>query len=207
MGEFEKGTKWLMDWHYPFSSLAAGLCILTKIRSVGEGQGDVTLSAQEDAIDELAVVDLPEGRTLVFRPNFLVAVTHPEGKPPRIRTRWVFRKLHSWVNLQFRYLMVEGPTRLIFSAQRGIQVETVAGDSVGRRVNSRLTVAFNPHLNYSPKRAETFVAYLLGKNALFDDFFQGSGMVIQQQVTGSKKNPIARFWDGLFGAIGKVFGI
>jgi len=74
-------------------------------------------------------------------------------------------------------------------------------------VNSHLTVAFSPHLNYSPRRAETFVAYLWGKNALFDDFFQGSGLVIQQQVSGGKKNPAARIWEGVFGAVGKVFGI
>ncbi|MFN5870119.1 MAG: PspA/IM30 family protein, partial [Akkermansiaceae bacterium] len=33
MGSFDKSTKWLMDWRYPFSSLAAGLCILTKIKT------------------------------------------------------------------------------------------------------------------------------------------------------------------------------
>ncbi len=62
-------------------------------------------------------------------------------------------------------------------------------------------------LDYLPRRDETFVAYLWGKNTLFDDYFQGSGTVIQQQVTGGKRNPIARFWESIFGAIGKVFGI
>ncbi len=207
MGNFKKGTKWLMDWRYPFSSLAAGLCILTKIQNAGEQTGDVTLSTQEDATEELAVVEIPEGVSLVFRPNFLIAVCHPAENPPRIRSKWVFRKLHAWVNLQFRYLIVDGPTRLVFSAQRGIQVENVSASALGRRVNTRLIVAFSPQLDYSPRRAETFVAYLWGKNALFDDYFQGSGTVIQQQVTGGKRNPIARFWESIFGAIGKVFGI
>lgn len=207
MGDFKKGTKWLMDWRYPFSSLAAGLCILTKIQNAGEQAGDVTLSTQEDATEELAVVEIPAGVSLVFRPNFLIAVCHPADNPPRIRSKWVFRKLHAWVNLQFRYLIVDGPTRLVFSAQRGIQVENVSQSALGRRVNTRLVVAFTPQLDYSPKRAETFVAYLWGKNALFDDYFQGSGTVIQQQVTGGKRNPIARFWESIFGAIGKVFGI
>jgi hypothetical protein len=31
--------------------------------------------------------------------------------------------------------------------------------------------------------------------------------VIQQQVTGTKRNPVARIWESVFGAIGKVFGI
>jgi hypothetical protein len=207
MGEFHKSTKWLMDWRYPFSSMAAGLFILTRIKPVAETLGDVTLSTRDSATEELAVVDVPEGKALVFRPHFLVGLTHPEGHPPRIRTRWVFLKPHAWVNLQFRYLLIEGPTRLVFSAQRGIQVENVDSMATGRRVNSRLSVAFSPYLKYSPKRAETFVAYLWGKNALFDDYFQGSGLVIQQQVVGGRRNVVMRIWDGFFGAIGKVFGI
>lgn len=207
MGNFEKKTKWLMDWKYPFSSVAAGLYVLTKIRNIGGESGQITLSTQENATEELSVIEIPEGKSMVFRPHYLVAVTHPLGTPPRIHSKWVFGKLHAWVNLQFRYLMVEGPVKLVFSAQRGVQVEEVLPDLPGRRVNSHLTAAFSPHLNYSPRRAETFVAYLRGKNALFDDFFQGSGLVIQQQVTGGQRNPVARIWEGVFGAIGKVFGI
>jgi hypothetical protein len=207
MGNFEKKTQWLMDWHYPFSSIAAGLYILTRIRNTGGAPGQVTLSTRENATEELAVAVIPEGKSMVFRPHYLVAVTHPLGKPPRIRSKWVFGKLHAWVNLQFRYLIVDGPAKLVFSAQRGVQVEEVLPSLPGRRVNSHLTAAFSPHLNYSPKRAETFVAYLRGKNSLFDDFFQGSGYVIQQQVTGGTRNPAARIWEGVLGAIGKVFGI
>ena len=207
MGNFEKRTKWVIDWHYPFSSIAAGLFILTCIRNLSEEDGQVTLSTQDDATEELAVVEIPEGQAMVFRPHFLVAVTHSLGRPPRITSRWVFWKIHAWVSLQFRYLIVKGPAKLVFSAQRGIQAEEVLTSLPGRRLNSNVTVAFSPHLNYSPRRAETFVAYLWGKNALFDDFFQGSGLVIQQQVTGGKKNPAARIWEGVLGAIGKVFGI
>ena len=207
MGSFEKGTKWLMDWRYPFSSLAAGQPVLTRIRNQAPEPGEVTLSTREDATEELAVVTVPEGVYLVFRPHYPIALAHPIQRPPRIRSKWIFSKLHAWVNLQFRYMLIEGPARLVFSAQRGIQVEEVAPALPGRRVNSHLTMAFSPQLNYSPQRAETFVAYVWGKNALFDDFFQGSGIVIQQQVTGGKRNPVARAWESIFGAIGKVFGI
>lgn len=207
MGNFENETKWLMDWGYPFSSVAAGLYLLTRIRNTGAEPGQITLSTQVDATEELAVIVIPEGKSMVFRPHYLVAVTHPTGRPPRIRSKWVFGKLHAWVNLRFRFLIVDGPAKLVFSAQRGVQVEGVLPELPGRRVNSHLTAAFSPHLNYSPRRAETFVAYLLGKNALFDDFFQGSGQVIQEQVTGGKRNPAARIWDSVFGAIGKVLGI
>lgn len=207
MGNFGKKTRWLIDWRYPFSSLAAGLYLLTRIENAGEEPGQVTLSSQENATEELAVVEVPEGKSLVFRPHYLVAVSHPLDRPPRIRSRWVFGRVHAWINLRFRYLMMEGPARLVFSAQRGIQVEVVSPDQPGRRVNSNLTAAFSPHLSHLPRRAETFVAYLRGKNGLFDDFFQGSGWVIQQQVSAGKKHPAARVWDTVFGAVGKVFGI
>lgn len=207
MGNFDKRTQWLMDWRYPFSSMAAGLFMLTRIQHVGGGVSQVTLSTSEDATEELAVLDIAEGRAMVFRPHYLVAVSHPLGRPPRISSRWVLGKLHAWVNLRFRHLMIEGPAKLVFAAQRGVQVENVLPSLPGRRVNSHLTAAFSPHLSYSPKRAETFIAYLRGKNALFDDFFQGSGYVIQQQVTGANRNPMIRIWEGVFGAIRKVFGI
>ena len=207
MGNFSKRTTCLMDWHYPFSSIAAGLYLLTRITNTSEIPGQVTLSTQEDATEELATIAIPEGKSLVFRPHYLVALTHPQGRPPRIRSRWIFWKLHAWVNLQFRFLIIQGPVNLVLSAQRGLQVDSVTSDLPGRRVNSRLTAAFSPQLNYSPLRAETFISYLWGKNALFDDFFQGSGWVIQQQVTGNRKNPITRIWQNFFNLFGKVFGI
>lgn len=207
MGDDEKQTKWLMDWRYPFSSLAAGMFLLTSIRNRGAVPGQVTLSSQEDATEELSVVMVPAGRWMVFRPRFLVALAYPGDKRPEIESRWVWNRLHAWVNLQFRYMMVRGPVKFVFAAQRGTQVERVLPEYTGRRVNSRLTVAFSPHLRYAPVRAETFVSYLRGKNPLFDDFFSGKGSVIQQQVTGTKRNPAARLWESIFGAVGKVFGI
>ncbi len=207
MGDFEKRTKWIMDWNYPFSSMAAGMYVLTSIRKLGVERGEVTLSTRDDGMEELAVVEVPAGSELVFRPRFLVALSHPEGMVPMIKSRWVFGKLHAWVSLQFRYLMIEGPVKLVFAAQRGIQEEVVVSEVRGRRVNSSLTVGFSPTMKYSPKRAETFVAYFWGKNGLFDDFFEGDGLVVQQQVTGGKGNPVARAWEGVLGAIGKVFGI
>ena len=65
MGGFEKRTKWLMDWRYPFSSMAAGLFILTRIHNTGSVGGQVTLSTSEDATEELAVLDIPEADVVV----------------------------------------------------------------------------------------------------------------------------------------------
>lgn len=206
MGEFAKNTKWLLDWRFPLSSLASGLYVLTQFRSVCE-HGEVTLSSQQNATRELAVVHVPVGRVVVFRPRFLVAVVHQDGLPPTIRSRWIFWKLHSWVNLQFRYLLIEGDAKLVFAAQRGIQAEKVRPEMPGRRVNSNLTVSFSPHLKFSPMRSETFVAYLRGASPLFDDFFSGEGWAIHQQVNDGRTSGVKRVWEGLLNAIGKVFGL
>jgi hypothetical protein len=104
-------------------------------------------------------------------------------------------------------LIITGPVRLVFAGQRGVQAERVTPFSSGRRINSGLTAAFTPALRCSPRRAETFVAYWRGASPLFDDYFRGSGLTIHQQVGGGGASGARRLWEGLFNAIGKVFGL
>jgi hypothetical protein len=167
----------------------------------------VTLSCQQVATEELAVVEVPAGASLVFRPSCLAAVLVQRGQLPALRSRWVFNRLASWIDLRFRHLIISGPVRLVFAGQRGVQAERVTSLSSGRRINSGLTAAFTPALRYSPRRAETFVAYFRGASPLFDDFFRGSGLTINQQVGGGEISGARRLWEGFFNAIGKVFGL
>jgi len=74
-------------------------------------------------------------------------------------------------------------------------------------LHSGLTAAFTPGLQFSPRRAETFVAYFRGASPLFDDFFRGSGQVINQQVGGGTATGPRRVWEAVFNAVGKVFGL
>jgi hypothetical protein len=204
----DKRTRWLWDPVFPFTSLGAGLFLLTSFRPrEGEGACAVTLSCQLVATEELAVVEVPAGASLVFRPSCLAAVLVQRGQLPALRSRWVFNRLASWIDLRFRHLIISGPVRLVFAGQRGVQAERVTSLSSGRRINSGLTAAFTPALRYSPRRAETFVAYLRGASPLFDDFFRGAGLTINQQVGGGEISGARRLWEGFFNAIGKVFGL
>ncbi len=204
----EKHTRWLLDTRYPFTSLAAGLFLLTRFRARDGGEPcTVTLSCQKVATEELAVVEVPAGVSLVFRPTSLAAVLTRRGRVPVVRSRWVFRRLASWIDLRFRHLIITGPVRLVFAGQRGVQAEAVEPATSGRRINSGLTAAFTPALQFSPRRAETFMAYFRGASPLFDDFFRGSGLTINQQVGGGAVGGARRWWEGVFNAIGKVFGL
>jgi hypothetical protein len=204
-----KRTQWLVNWSYPFTSLASGLFMLTSIRAKNETSADichVTLSCQKDTTLELSAVNLPAGKTAVFRPLFLAALRFPEHQPPNIRSAWVFNRLHCWVNLRFRFLTIQGPVQLFFAAQRGIQMETVQ-PATNRRINSNLTVAYSPQLDHSPRRAETFIAYFRGANPLFDDFFAGDGLAFNQQVAGNRTGMVRSMWQSFFNAFQKVFGL
>lgn len=204
----EKRTRWLLDRRYPFTSIAAGLFLLTRFRArEGDGLCSVTLSCQRVATEELAVVEVPDGVSLVFRPSCLAAVIVGRGKVPAVRSRWIFNRLASWIDLRFRHLIITGPVRLVFAGQRGVQAERVTPESSGRRINSGLTAAFTPGLQFSPRRAETFMAYFRGASPLFDDFFRGSGLTINQQVGGGDVAGVRRWWETMLNAIGKVFGL
>lgn len=209
-GDSEKRTRYLFSTEYFFTSLASGLYMLTVIwrkASAELSNVAVTISCGTDPTIEVSEVEIPVGHRLCFRPSYLVGLVYPKDSPPRITSVWIFNRLHAWLNLRFRYLLIEGPVKLVLAANRGIQFESVETATTGRRVNSTFSVAFSPMLAYSPARAETFWAYFRGANPLFDDFFSGTGFVIQQQVGGSRGGFTARFWESLFGAVRKIFGL
>lgn len=207
-----KSTCWVWRWKFPVSSLLCGLVMLTRIRHLGR-EGEVaktlTFSHQEDGMVEVAVITLGEGQELVFRPTFLAGLIYEQGSRPEIRSKWVFGKLHSWVTLQFRYFVVTGPARLVLVAGRGVQEEVITDSDDAFRINRNLTIAFTPALHYRSRRAETLMAYLRGKNPLFDDDFSGDGRLYNQQVAsieGAGKDA-EKFWSKLLGGLGKVIGI
>ena len=206
----QKRTRYIFSREYFFTSLASGLYMLTEISRkdcARHENVEVTVSCDSDPTIEMSEVAVPAGHRLCFRPSYLVGLVYPTNVPPQISSKWIFDRLHAWLNLRFRYLLIEGPVKLVLAASRGVQFEAVDGDTTGRRVNSTLTVAFSPTLTYSPARAETFWAYFRGANPLFDDFFSGTGVVIQQQVGDSRAGVAARFWETLFGAVRKIFGL
>jgi hypothetical protein len=173
----------------PLGSLATGLVGLTRIRP--EQQTSAAISAAKDLIDEIGVLEIPEGSAVVFRPRGLVGIVQPVRRPLRLERVWRAACLMSWLTLRLRHLVFHGPCALVVKGARGVALEPAAG---GRRVADAATMGWSAGLDYSVTRSETFLAYLTGKQSLFHDRFEGdSGHVIYEEL------PRARAKSGLFG--------
>lgn len=201
----QKDTRWLLDWSYPLSSLAAGLFGLTRIRTTAS---DTTVvSATQDPLSEVGVLALPPGSALVFQPHRLVGVVQAMDRPVQITRHWRLGSLNAWLTLQLRYLVFHGPVKLVVAGCRGVRVEA-AGQ--GRSINQAATIGFSANLAYSTVRCETFGAYLMGKQALFNDHFDGGpGFYVYEEMPhgGQKTGLFGRGLQGFSDSVLKVFGV
>lgn len=201
----EKNTRWLLDWSYPLSSLAAGLFGLTCIRTTSS---DTTVvSATKDPLSEVGVISLPQGSALVFQPHRLIGVVQAIDRPVHITRHWRLGSLNAWLTLQLRYLVFHGPVKLVVAGCRGVRVEA-AGQ--GRSINQAATIGFSANLAYSTVRCETFGAYLMGKQALFNDHFDGGpGVYVYEEMPhgGQRTGLFGRGLDGFTDSVLKVFGV
>ncbi len=209
-----KSTRWMLSWRMPFTCLAAGLIELVEMRNAApEAVMRATFSSQDDPHTELAVVTVPAGSSLVLRPTYLAGLIGPLGRrSAAIRRHWRLFTMQSWVTGQFRYFEFVGPCKLLVAGSRGVRaeiLEPITGvANPARRTNQDATLGFTPGLAYRPVRAETFWAYFRGKNPLFDDLFEGSGVFLCQETTAKGETAQARkFWAGLWGALMRVFGL
>jgi len=199
-----KDTKWLLDWRYPFTSLAAGMVALTRIRA--SSAESCVVSSKTDPFAEVGVIELPEDAALVLQPRNLVGVVQRIDRPVRIERRWRFG-LGAWITFQFRYLIFEGPGRLIVQGCRGVRIEAAGR---GRSIDQGATIGFSANLDYSRRRSETFGAYLMGMRGLFNDSFSGSpGFYVYEEMPyfGRKSGITGRGLEGLTDGVLKVFGI
>jgi hypothetical protein len=200
-----KSTRWLLDWTMPFTSMAAGLYALTRV--LPHGAQPLVVSSTTDPLSEVGVLDLPAGAALVLQPRNLVGLVKRRGQPLRITRHWMLGHLHAWLTLQLRYVVFHGPCRLLVKGCRGVRVEP---PDAGRAVNQDLTVGFSAHLHYATTRCETFAAYWLGRQALFNDRFSGeSGVcVYEEMVSPQRRTGIAGRWlEGAGDAVLKAFGV
>jgi uncharacterized protein (AIM24 family) len=199
-----KQTQWLLDASYPLTSIAAGMVALDRIR--GTAADPVVVSSKTDPFAEVGVIDLPEGTALVLQPRNLVGLVQPIDRPMRIRRQWLF-SLSALITFQFRYLIFEGPGRLIVQGCRGVRVEQAGR---GRSIDQGATIGFSANLEYSPRRSETFGAYLMGTRGLFNDSFAGGpGFYVYEEMPyfGRKAGITGRGLEGLTDGVLKVFGI
>lgn len=189
----------------PFGSLATGLVGLTRIRA--DHETGAAVSASRDLIDEIGVLEIPEGSALVFRPRNLVGIVRRVGQPLRLERVWRAACLMSWLTLRLRHLVFHGPCALVVKGARGVALEPAAG---GRRVADAATMGWSAGLDYSVTRSETFLAYLTGKQSLFHDRFEGaSGSVIYEELprARAKSGLLGRGLEGLGDGLLKVAGL
>jgi uncharacterized protein (AIM24 family) len=199
-----KSTKWLLHNRYPFTSIAAGMVVLTRVRSLGAEP--LTVSSRNHALSEIGVIELQAKEGLVLQPRSLVGIVHRTDHPIQIRRRWVFG-LSAWITLQFRYLIFEGPGKLLVQGCRGVRVEAAGS---GRSIDQNATMGFSANLDYRPRRSETFSAYAMGVNGLFNDSFSGgSGYCVYEEMpyAGKRSGITGRGLEGLTDGLMKVVGI
>lgn len=200
-----KRTQWLLDWRFPFTSLAAGMVALTRLES--SEPASVTISASDDPLLEVAVVHLPAGSALVFQPRGLVGLVCDADQPLAISSHWRLGSLHAWLTLQLRFIVFRGPVTLIVRGCRGVRLER-AGQ--GRSISQSATLGFSTDVLYSTMRSETFIPYLRGRQALLNDRFDGdNGVYLYEETPRHGKQPgkVGSWFEGFADAILKVFGI
>jgi hypothetical protein len=197
-------TQWILDHRIPLSSIAAGLCVLMRMRA--ETPQTVVVSSTRDPLSEVSLVMIPEGSSVVLLSRHIVGVVQARGAPLRITRRWRLFSLHAWLTLQLRYLLFHGPVTLVVKGCRGVRVE--AAES-GRSLNPAATMGFSTNLRYASRRCETLFSYLSGRQPLLNDSFAGgSGYYIYQEMPYQRRGGIfERGLEGLLDAALKPLGI
>jgi len=204
-----KRTRWFLNPRLPFSSLAAGLVLLTRIGPEGAAPTRVVVSPRHEPLDEVAVLELPAGAAMVLQPRSLAGVLKPAGMPVAITRHWRLASLHAWLTLQLRYLAFHGPCRLVLRGCRGVRAEQPEPGRP-RLINQSATLGFSAGLDYRNTRCETFVPYLRGQEDLLNDVFSGGPgwFVYEELPTARRRGGITgRGLEGVTDALLKAFGI
>jgi hypothetical protein len=204
-----KDTQWFLNPSLPFTSIASGMFILTRIRPEGSAATRVVVSSQNDAFGEVGAIQVPERAALIVQPRSLAGIVKRVGEPIRITRHWRLASLHAWLTLQLRYLAFHGPCTLILKGCRGVRAER-PDPGRPRLINQAATLGFSANLDYRNTRCETFVSYLRGKEALFNDLFAGGpGLFIYEEMPagGRRSGIVGRGLEGALDAVLKAFGI
>ena len=189
----------LYDWKSPFISFAAGLYGLSRV--TGEEHGSAaTLATPDDPNSYLMRIDFTDHPGLVMHPKHVVGVIGS----PQLETRWRWG-IQSFATWQVRYIMFAGNGSLIVQGNGDVVATDPRGMST--KMEQNLVMGFDSRLTVGVNRTEVFWPYLWRKTPLVDDEFTGHHPLFWQKSTADgPRNPIARTFDGIFSAFGKLFG-
>lgn len=192
-------SRLLYDWSSPFISFGAGLYDLSRV--VGDERlTSATLSTPDDPDSYLMRIDFVDHPGLVMHPRHVVGVV---GEPTlRTAWRWGLTALARW---QVRYILFSGTGSLIVQGSGDVTATTPAGGS--SRMDQHLVMGFDTRLVVGVDRTEVFWPYLRGKTPLVDDRFLGEVPFFwQKSSSDGPTNPVARAFNTLFSAVGKLLG-
>lgn len=177
-------TKILFDWSRWLTSIAANLWMLKRMYATEEVE--IVVSSTKNPLDEVALLEVAEGRAFVIHPRGLVGLMYKAGQRPQIRSHWRIGSLHAWLTLQLRYLSFDGPVTLIVKGCRGVRLESALD---ARIINQDATLGFSANTVYATIRAEPFIPYLMGKQALLHDKFAGANAYCLYEEVPRNGNP------------------
>lgn len=189
----------LYDWTSPFISFAAGLHGLSRITGDQSGSS-VTLATPDDPNSYLMRIDFRDHPGVVMHPKHVVGVIGT----PELKTRWRWG-IQSFATWQVRYIMFAGTGSLIIQGYGDVKATNPQGAST--KMDQHLVMGFDSRLTLGVRRTEVFLPYLRGRTPLVVNEFTGVHPFFWQKSSDAgPRNPIARTFDALFSALGKLFG-
>jgi len=192
-------SRLLYDWTSPFISFAAGLYGLSRITG-DERVTSATLSTPNDPDSYLMRIDFMDHPGLVMHPKHVVGVIGM----PELETRWRWG-IQSFATWQVRYIMFAGSGSLIVQGSGDVVATSPQGRST--RMEQNLVMGFDSRLTVGVNRTEVFWPYLWGRTPLVDDEFTGLHPFFWQKSSADgPSNPIAKTFDAIFSALGKLLG-
>jgi hypothetical protein len=192
-------SRLLFDWSSPFISFGAGLYDMSRV--IGDERlTSATLSTPDDPDSYLMRIDFVDHPGLVMHPRHVVGVV---GEPVlRTAWRWGLTAVARW---QVRYILFSGTGSLIVQGSGDVTATNPAGGA--SRMDQNLVMGFDTRLVLGIDRTEVFWPYLRGKTPLVDDRFAGEAPFFWQKSSPEgPANPIARAFNTLFSAVGKLLG-
>jgi len=207
--EKDKAGTMILFNRYIFLCLICRLWGLIRFEPLSSAHDiQLTISSATETDLEFSVIQLGPEDSLIIRPSFLAGLIYPRGRKPILRTHWFLWRWHSWITLQFRYIELCGPARLVAWGYRGLRVEkTESAPGMINRVNPEGVIAFCPKLKYQSRRSEALGAYLFFGEPLFNDVFSGEGIFIcQETAVNPGVRGVRKFWAGFFDGLLRLGG-
>lgn len=198
-----KSTAALLNLSIPLSSISSGMYLLTRLDKSGDK--NIVVSSMTDSLEEVAIVEIPEGSAFVCLPRCLVGVVQHRDRPIHISKHWNIFSRQAWLTMRLRFLVFHGPGKLIVGGRRGVRMENAQSL---RLINQEATIGFSANLAYGSARCETFSSYWAGHDGLFSTVFSGDqGVYVYEDIPGVKRTSLASRLEYIPDAILKVFGI